>query len=93
MLAFFPAGNAGADIVDDSGNFMAGRARVLNPGHEAVFHDVIAETDTTGGNLDANLSLAGRGDFAFREFEVGTRFRDYGNSHLWHGALPCGSQF
>jgi hypothetical protein len=54
---------------------------------------VIAETDTTGSNLNADLSLAGRGDFAFHQFEVGTWFRDYGNSHLWHGALPCGSQF
>jgi hypothetical protein len=93
MLAFFPAGNAWADFVDDSGNFMAGRPRVLNPGHQAVFHHVIAETDTTGGNLDADLSLAGRGDFAFHHFEVGTRFRYYGNSHFWHGALPSGSQF
>ena len=76
VLAFFPAGNARADFVDDSRNFMPGRARVLNPGHQAIFHHMVAEADTAGLDLDADLPLAGCGDFAFHEFEVGSRFRD-----------------
>src|SRR5215472_7780548 len=45
-LTLVPIRDAGADFIDDAGNFVAGRAWISDAGKQAVFDDMVAEADT-----------------------------------------------
>src|SRR4051794_10668711 len=74
FLTFFQRRHVLADFVDHAGDLVARRARVLNPRHQSIFNDVIAEADAAGGDLDAHLPAARGGDVALYELEVGSCF-------------------
>ena len=47
-LAFFPGGNACADLIDATDDLMAGNAGKLDPRPKAVFYKDIAVANTAG---------------------------------------------
>src|SRR5437870_4583752 len=83
-LAFLPIGDARAGFVDDAGNLVAGNARVLDAGENAIFGEMVAETDAASLDLDTHLSGAGLGDFTFDKFEIAASFGDLDCLHFWH---------
>lgn len=44
-LTLFPSGDAGADFVDDAGDFVTGRAGIGDAGEETVLDELLAEAD------------------------------------------------
>src|SRR2546428_1733968 len=46
-LAFFPAGNAGADVVNHACDFVSGGAGILNAGPVTFFYEAVAVADAT----------------------------------------------
>ena len=87
-LAFVPSSDAGADFVDDSGNFVARRSRVNHAGPKAVFDKMVAEADAAGLHADANVTRGRLRNIAFLEFEVSTRLGDNGDFHFGHREFP-----
>jgi hypothetical protein len=69
-LAFLPGGDAGADFVDDAGNFVTGNAGILDSGPETFDGEGVAVTDAAGLDFDADLSGGGAGDFALDDLEA-----------------------
>ena len=83
-LADFPIGDAGADGVDHSGDFVAGNSWVLNVGEESFFNDRIAVADATRLNLDSNGSGRWIGNVTLDDFERATGPGNLCDAHLWH---------
>jgi hypothetical protein len=81
-LIALPLRHAGADGVDDSHDFVAGYAGVLESRPMSIFHESIAVADAARGYLDKNLSRSGRRDFTFDEFERPAGAGDLSNTHL-----------
>ena len=88
-LALLPGCDAGAELVDETGNFVAGNARIFEPGPEAFLGEDVTMADATGLDFDTDLIGAGRGDFAFDNLEVGAGFGDLGDFH-WACGGPGG---
>jgi hypothetical protein len=68
-LAFLPRRDAGTNLVDYSGHFVARDTRVLQAGPMALFHKHIAMTDPTRLHFDADLALPGHWDLSLDRFE------------------------
>ena len=68
-LARVPARDAGADRVDDAGDFMAGDARKLDARPDPVLRHGVAVLDATRLDLDAHGSRAGLGNLVLDELE------------------------
>jgi hypothetical protein len=83
-LAFFPMGDARAGLVYNSGDFVAGDARVLDTGEDAFLGDHVAVTDAAGLNLDSDLACAGLGDVALDHFKITARLWDDDCFHFCH---------
>jgi hypothetical protein len=72
-LADLPLGDATADGVDHSGDFVPGDSRVLDARQETFFRVHVAATDAAGLDLDSDRSRAWLWDFAFDQLERALR--------------------
>ena len=85
-LAFFPRGDAGAELVDDAGDFVAGDARVLDSGPLAFFGEDVAVADAAGLHLDEDMSGGGRGNLALDDLEFRSGAGDLCGFHSCHAS-------
>src|SRR5229473_4031796 len=69
-LAFFPAGNARADVVDHTGDFVSGHAGILNAREESVFCDAVAVADAASLHANAHVPGSWVGNFTFDDFKI-----------------------
>ena len=91
ILAFRPAsvqvnyfgysGTMGAEFIDYSGDFVSGNAWILNAGPLAFFGEHVAVANAASLHLDAHLSCARRGNFAFDDLEIGSRLGNFRRLH------------
>src|SRR5262249_23085754 len=87
-LAFFPICYAGAELVHDAGDFMAGNTRILNAREDAVLCEVVAEANAAGLHFDADLARTGLGNIALDNFKIAAGFRNLDCFHFHHETLP-----
>src|SRR5262249_50754443 len=72
-LADRPAGNTRAELVDESRDFVAGNAGILNSWPPAFFGKYITVADTAGLHFNAHLAGTRIGNFAFDDLEIAAR--------------------
>ncbi len=84
-LAYFEERNIGADRVDDTGDFMAGYAGVLNAGPIAELGERIAVANAAGLHANADVAGAGLGEFFFYKLK-----RAAGGGDLHGTTSDCG---
>src|SRR5439155_21997801 len=87
-LAYFPAGYAGADIVDDTGDFVPGDTRVLNSRPVSFFHETVAVTDAASLNFNPHMSGDWIGNFTLDNFKIRAGLGDLDHFHFRHGNSP-----
>src|SRR5205823_19333 len=69
-LSLFPLGNTGAQLVDETDDFVSRNSRKLYSGPQALFRQRVAVANTASLYLNAHLSCAGHRGLAFYNFEV-----------------------
>src|SRR4030095_6694878 len=69
-VALLPSGYAAAKVINQTGNFVAWNAGILQAGPVAFLYDVVAHADSAGLDLHANLAWAGRRYLAFDNFKI-----------------------
>jgi histidine triad (HIT) family protein len=87
-LAPHPSGNAFADRVDDSGDFMPGNPRIPDARPLSFPGQGIAVADAASFDLYAHVSGSGLCDLAFSKFKGTAGMTDLHDSHLWHDVSP-----
>src|SRR6266478_4010076 len=87
-LAFFPAGNAGADVVNHACDFVSGGAGILNAGPVTFFYEAVAVADATSLHANAHVPRAWVGNFAFDDFKIRAGFRHLCHFHFCHRITP-----
>jgi hypothetical protein len=85
-LAFFPDGNARANLINNTSHLMSGNARVLNTGPSAFFSERIAMADTASLHANPYVASSRGRNFAFDQLEIGSRRADLDCFHFGHGA-------
>src|SRR5258708_25863877 len=83
-LAFFPAGDAGADVIDHAGDFVSGGAGILSAGPVSFFYEAVAVTDAASLHANAHVPRARIWNVALLNFEICARLGYDGDLHLWH---------
>src|SRR5438128_8925915 len=83
-LAFLPVRDTRAGFVNNACNFVAGHARILDARKNAVFRQMVAETNSAGLHLDAHLPSTRLRNFALHNFKVAARFRHLNRFHFCH---------
>ena len=87
-LSLLPRGNARAQFIDDTRDFMSWNARILNAGPLAFFCEHVAVADAAGLYLDAHLPRARLRNLALDDLEIGSRFRNLRHFH-WRDCDFC----
>ena len=87
-LSFPPVHDLGAQLVHDTGDFVARRSRVLNSGPIAFLGVHVAMADSARLNANPNLPTTRLRDIALDQLEIGSRPRHVRYPHLLHSYLP-----
>src|SRR5712664_1740322 len=74
-LAFFPAGDAGAYVVDHAGDFVSGGTGILNAGPVSFLYEAVAVTDAASLHANTHMPGARVGNFSLDDFKIRSRFR------------------
>ena len=80
-LPRFPLRDVSSNRVDQSGNFVARNAWVLQPGKARLFYDGVTVADAAGLYLNSHLGSARFWYRALDDFKVSTRFADLCGFH------------
>src|SRR5215472_7997716 len=80
-LTQLPFRNAGAELVNQARDFVAGNPRVLNAGPGAVFGEHVAVANTASLHLDAYLARARLWYLAVDELQICPRLGNQGDTH------------
>src|SRR5260370_21026548 len=83
-LAFSPAGEASADVVDHAGDFVYGHAGILNAREESFFCDAVAVANAASLHANAHVAGAWVWNFALDNFKIRYGFRHLYHFHLRH---------
>jgi hypothetical protein len=81
-LTLIPNGDAAANRVDASRDFMTRHTRILNSGPQALFHKHIAVANAAGFHFHADLSGAWLRNVTFHQFPISARFADLRRLHF-----------
>ena len=73
-----------ADRIDHPGDFMAGHARIVEPGKAALLDESIGMTDAAGFDPDPNLIRPRLRNMPIDQFEIAARAVDLSHFHLRH---------
>src|SRR5262245_39317706 len=88
-VSFLPLRNVRADRVDDAGDLVPRRPRILDSGKHALLGDHVAVADAAGLDAYADLALARLGNVAFDAFEGTLGTADGKDAHpVGHENLP-----
>src|SRR5207237_2273518 len=87
-VADVPAGDAGAEGVDDPRHLVSGNARILNARPVAFLGQGITVADAGGLHADAHLAGIGLGYLALHDLVRAFGAHDLGRTHLGHRHPP-----
>src|SRR5712692_4763967 len=87
-LAFFPARDASAHVINHSGDFVSGRTRILNAREESFFCDEVAVADATSLHANAHVPGGRVWNFTLDDFKIRSRFWHLCHFHLCHRDSP-----
>ena len=80
-LADLPVRNSFAQRIDDAGDFVAGDARIDDPGEQALLGNHVAVTEAAGFHFHADSSGTWIGDGTFDNFDGAVGRSDLCNTH------------